>query len=330
MLVIGHEEVCKLLDGHDELVLDTVRDTYQLHAHGGTVVPHSLFLRFPHHPRDRIIALPAYVRGEHEVAGIKWIASFPGNVEAGMSRASALVVLNSPRTGRPEVVLEGSEISARRTGASAALAARLLTRPEQRRSVTLIGCGKINGEVLRYLRLTLPGVERAVLYDIDSARTRSFAAHCAQIWPGLAVETSASLEPALAASPLVSVATTASRPYLTLESCRPSAVVLHLSLRDLTKEAVLASHNVVDDADHVCREQTSLHRAEQVVGHRDFIGHTIGDLLDPRHEPTAAGDPRHTVFSPFGLGALDVALAGVVADQAARSGLGIELSGFLP
>lgn len=332
MLVIGHKEVCKLLDEQDEQVVETVRDAYALHAAGSTMIPHSLFLRFPHHPRDRIIALPAYLRGEPEAAGLKWIASFPGNVDAGLPRASAVVILNSPRTGRPEALLEGSEISARRTGASAALAAGLLAGDDRGTGVALIGCGPINGEVLRYLRVTMPAIRHVTLYDIDARRMLDFAERCVGAWPDLTVSTASAADEALSQASVVSIATTASRPHLDLDACRPGTVVLHVSLRDLTPQAILTSHNIVDDVEHVCREQTSLHRTEQLVGHRNFIHDTIGDLVlgGDRASHRPSHDGKVTVFSPFGLGALDVALATLVCREAERTGAGTRLSGFLP
>ncbi|MCD9193497.1 2,3-diaminopropionate biosynthesis protein SbnB [Streptomyces albireticuli] len=326
MLVIGNHTVRGTLDGKEHEVLDAVRDAYVAHAVGDTAVPHSVFLRFPADDTNRIIGLPAYLGGGTQVAGMKWISSFPGNVASGLQRASAAIILNSLRTGQPEALIEGSTISARRTAASAALAARTMPGEAPDTGVSLIGCGVINAEVLRFLKVVAPELRTVRLFDLDRARAEAFAAAHAT---GLAVEFAESADDALGAHRLVSVATTASTPHTGLGHCRPGTLVLHLSLRDLTPEAILGSVNVVDDADHVCRASTSLHLAEQRAGNRDFITAALGDTLATgRPHPR---DPREvTVFSPFGLGILDLALANLVREAAEKEGTGVRLTDFLP
>jgi len=331
MLILGREEVRAALAGQESSVVDVVRDAYRQHARGRTAVPHSVFLRFPGDDRNRIIALPAYLGRDDghgpSVAGLKWVASFPGNHEHGLPRASAVMVINSMRTGSPEAIMEGSLISAQRTAASAALAASVLGGDQGERAVAVIGCGVINREIVRFLRATLRGLRTVAVFDIDEERRQSFADHCARSWPDLAVRTVASADEALREYRLISVATTATRPYQGTAGCGPGTLILHVSLRDLTADAILNSDNVVDDADHVCREQTSVHLAEQQAGHRRFISGTIGELLADG-AASYRGTSKVTVFSPFGLGILDLAVAQLARQRAMSSGAGIEVPDF--
>ncbi|MEH1017094.1 2,3-diaminopropionate biosynthesis protein SbnB [Micromonospora sp. CPCC 206060] len=323
MLIISAGEVRQLLSDREDAVLDAVRHAYVRHAQGRTVLPHSVFLRFPEDTRNRIIGLPAYLGDDTPVAGMKWISSFPGNIDSGLARASAAIIVNSMENGHPVALIEGSTISARRTAASAALAAGALTPPAS--GVSLVGCGVINFEVLRFLRAVLPGLGEVTVFDLDAGRAAAFARRCAR-WD-LKVSVAGTVEEALAAHPLVCLATTAGVPHLGLARCQPGALVLHLSLRDIFPADILAAVNVVDDADHVCRAATSLHLAEQETGHRDFIAAGIGEILggaEWRHDPE-----RITVYSPFGLGVLDLAVAELVRRTAERVGIGTRLPDFL-
>jgi 2,3-diaminopropionate biosynthesis protein SbnB len=329
MLIIRHAEVARILNGREANVIEQIRAAYVLHEEGRSALPHSTFLRFPGNPRDRIIGLPAYLGGDDAAAGMKWIASFPGNLRRSVDRASAAIIVNSLETGRPEALIEGSLISAWRTAASAALAASLLAAPEPD-GVAMIGCGVINRHVLRFLSVVFPSLTEVTVYDIDRTRAEAFAAGCAaERTASQRVRVAADAVEAMAAHRLVSIATTATEPHMDAAACPPGSVVLHLSLRDLFPAAIVAAQNVVDDAGHVCRERTSLHLAEQLTGHRRFIDAAIGGLLRGTAKVKPAED-RVTVFSPFGLGVLDLALARHVQRAAERDGLGVRVDGFLP
>lgn len=332
--ILRGEEIASFLDNHELDVVEAVAQAYVAHQRGKSSLPHSTFLRFPGDDRNRIIALPAYLGDGFDLAGMKWVSSFPGNLARGIERASAVVILNSPETGRPLALLEGSLISAHRTAASAALAARTLlggTRSPDSLSVGLIGTGVINREIVRYLTRLLPGLRRFVLFDLDAARGAAFAEKLRRRWPDAEVAVAPGIESLLEECPLVSYATTAIRPHIGDLSRSPAgAVHLHVSLRDLTPEVILACDNVVDDADHVSRAQTSIHLAEQLTGNRQFIRCSLGELLEGTAPPKKTEDAI-TVFSPFGLGILDLAVAKLAFDHAVATGTaGTPIRSFFP
>jgi len=249
-----------------------------------------------------------------------------------MARASAVIVLNSSDTGRPQAVLEGSLISAQRTAASAALAARELVGGASPSAVGFVGAGLINRQIAHFLGVALPGIRRVSVLDLDAERARGFAADIGGIqgFEGAEVEVARDLARLLGSCPLVAFATTATRPHVAeLSACPAGTVILHISLRDLSPEAILAAENVVDDIDHVCRAQTSVHLAEQAAGTRSFIRCTLAEILEGKAAPRRDGKGV-TVFSPFGLGVLDVALAKHVLDLARAAGRGTRIPAFFP
>ncbi|MFF0297781.1 2,3-diaminopropionate biosynthesis protein SbnB [Kitasatospora sp. NPDC004614] len=328
MRILGREDVRAALADLDSTVIDLVRNAYVLHSQGKSDLPFSTFLRPLHRSDSRIIALPAYLGGPAPVMGLKWISSFPENVKRGMQRASSLCILNDLESGYPLALMEGSQISAVRTAAGAALASGLLNADREVRTVGLVGCGTINNQVVHFLTQVHDGLETVLLQDAFPERAKVFAAELAAEYPDVEFR-AATLGQVLTAD-TVSIATTDSSYWLDLADHpnRPDGqVILHLSLRDLSVASVLGAVNVTDDADHAIREQTSLHKAEQQVGHRRFVTAEIGALLDGTAELPAA---RTVVFAPFGLGVLDLAVAEAVLNHAERHGLGTEVDGFDP
>lgn len=330
LLILKGPEVNSLLAGRELEIIRTVRMAYETHARGNSSLPHSLFLRFPDNQRDRIIALPAYLGDDWGVAGIKWVSSFPGNLELGLDRASALVVLNSSRTGRPETILEGSLISAKRTAASAALAAQCLHDGRKAERVGLIGCGLISFEIARFLLAALPQIKHFTVYDLDAARAEQFKRKCRKAFGEVDVEIAKEMKTILGSASLISMATTAITPHIDdLSGVAPGSTILHISLRDLSAQVILSCDNVVDDVDHVCRAQTSVHLAEQLTGNRDFMRCTLADIS--MGKASARRDAESiAVFSPFGLGVLDLALSKLVRDLGLKEGQGTMIRSFLP
>lgn len=310
-------------DSHKD-VLRIVAETYVAHERGQSVNPDSYFLRFPEKPNARVIALPAYLGGDVDTIGIKWIASFPDNVRQGLPRASATLLLNDYATGYPLACLEAAGISAARTAASAAVAAAELLPSDEPVRVSFIGAGVIARTILDYLDAHGVRIADVLVHDPDATSAGHLTAH-ADARLGVPTATG-SLAEALTRD-LVVFATTAATPYVSGDTpLRPGQVVLNVSLRDLEPELLLRTNNVVDDVDHCLKAQTSPHLAEQLTGNREFIDGTLGALLQGRVSLDA---DKATVFSPFGLGILDLAVGHHVLAEARRRGSAVEIPDFI-
>jgi 2,3-diaminopropionate biosynthesis protein SbnB len=317
--VISGAQVQHALQGREKQVMEVVEATYRLHGAGDSVNPPSYFLRFPDRPNDRIIALPASIGGQSRVDGLKWISSFPENVAAGIPRASAVLILNDHDTGYPFACLESSIISATRTAASAALAADWLSRGRER--PTRVGFFGV-GLIARYIHTFLAGsgwsFDEVGVFDLSADSANGFRGYLEQSGTAGRITVHDNAEDLIRSSDLVVFATVASQPHVENVSwLEHNPLVLHVSLRDVAPEIVLASTNIVDDVEHCLKANTSPHLAEQLTGNRDFLHGTLDDVMAGR--VTVPAD-RPVVFSPFGLGVLDLAVGKYVYDEVTRSG----------
>lgn len=303
--VIGNKHIEMWVENNQQKLFDLVCDTYVSHASGKTVNPNSYFLRYPNSDHNRIIALPASLEDDRPISGMKWIASFPDNIQYGLNRASAVLILNDRNTGYPLACLEGSTISAARTAASAAVGASYLhPTPKYAKRLGVIGCGPISFGTIKLLFNLGWDIPEIALYDISTHRANFFKNKCQQMYSNVTVS---GMESTIKNSDMILFATSAVKPFIAdqkLFSHNPT--ILHMSLRDLSVDIVLNSQNFVDDIDHCLREKTSLHLAEMEVSNRDFVAGSISDLIN---KSLAIDKTKPRVFSPFGMGILDIAVA---------------------
>lgn len=322
--VIPGAVIKDILESQAHTMVARIEQVYLQHHDGQTLNPDSYFLRFPQQPANRIIALPASLEGEGAVAGIKWISSFPGNVEQQKPRASAVVILNDRETGYPYACLEGAQISAVRTAASAVSGAYWLNgQSHKAASVGFVGAGVIARNIARMLAVEGWDIGQAVVHDFDDASANALKHFVEQI--DLCTARSGSLDEALAAD-LVIFATTAGEPYVKPPMAfRAGQVVLNISLRDIAPQLLLNANNLCDDVEHCMKANTSPHLTEQLTGNRQFMNGTLAGLIRGEVELDSS---KPSIFSPFGLGVLDLALSKFIVDTALAESRAVAIDSF--
>ena len=192
--------------------------------------------------------MPAFVGGSIAMAGMKWIPSVPKNPSRGLPRGIGVILLSDPETGLPVCFMDGTIVSAMRTGAVSGLAARELARPGAR-IVTLYGAGVQARTQLAALERTLPDLAEVHVYDPRAEQSARFVADQADGRPPIV----AFDDPREAArrSDVLVPASMASAPFIGFDWLEPGALVLSVSSLDIDVDVIAEADLVVtDDLEH--------------------------------------------------------------------------------
>jgi ornithine cyclodeaminase len=192
-------------------------------------------------------------------------------------------------------------------------------------TLCVIGTGVIARTTIEWLLFRNWKFRKIGLYDVNHKEAERFSKWLRDR-NDLQADINDRLEEAISDASLVLFTTTSPAPYLADEKLfAHSPTVLHLSLRDICVNVILASQNIVDDVDHCLKARTSLHLAEMATGNRDFVAGTLVDVLERKFK---LDHDRPRIFSPFGLGVLDLAVGNLVLETAISSNTAIALPDF--
>ena len=313
-------------------MIDVMARAFAVKAAGEVFMPPKVMITWSDaagtEERDgRIMAMPAYVGGEFDVAGLKWIPSVPQNPHRhGLPRANALILLSERATGLPLAVMDGTVVSAMRTGAVTGLAVRHLAVPGSR-VACLLGAGVLAHTQLEALRVALPDLAEVRVYDPRAERCATFCAGRAAA-TGLDVLPAAAPEEAVRGAAVVVPATLAVGP--TFEPgwlAEGATVVLVSSLDGPVELHAVTDLLVVDDWVHESTHEGRYAQRLVAAGELDADGSGVAELADVvtgRHPGRAEARDR-VVVSPVGLAMDDVTGAKHVLDRAREAGLGTTL-----
>lgn len=175
----------------------------------------------PNHDASTVLIMPAWKA--QQMMGVKLVSIWPGNSAKGLSAVSGVYVLISCDDGRPLAVLDGTELTQRRTAAAAALAARILARKNSH-TLAILGTGSLSAplalahtSVMHFQKVLVWGrsLQKAQLV-VDSLAAMGVVAHACD-----------DLQGTLASADVVAAATTASAPFIPADWIMPGT---HLGL----------------------------------------------------------------------------------------------------
>lgn len=241
--------------------------------------------------------------------GAKTNANFPSNPsKLGLPAIQGVMLLFDARDGRPLAVMDSAELTALRTAAATAVAARYLAK-RGAGTVIVAGCGRQGRMQLQAVRHVLP-LKRAFCYDADVERSRSFARD---------LDATAVTSLDRVDADVWITCTPARVAFLGLDQVKPGAFVAavgadHPAKSEITPELMAASR-IVTDVTEQCIVIGDLHHAVDagVVKRSDVVAQ-LGEVID-RGIDVRRGDDDIVVFDSTGAGFQDTAAASIVYER---------------
>jgi ornithine cyclodeaminase/alanine dehydrogenase-like protein (mu-crystallin family) len=310
--------------------IDVIEEAFTLKARGEVICPPKTMITWSDEPgtqerEGRIMAMPAWVGGRFDIAGVKWIPSVPANLRRGIPRANALIILSARDTGLPLAVMDGTIISAMRTGAVTGVCVRHLARTDATRA-GLLGAGVLTRTQLMALAVAAPTLTTASVFDPDRDRAQRLVRDVAPTLP-FALVTASSEEEACRDADIIIPSTLATEPVIEPTWVGEGCLVVLVSSLD----APVALHRitdllVADDRDHEAGTPTRYIRRLRDAGVLASLEDVVQlEAITSGAHPGRTSDSQRIVCSPVGLGMDDVATAALVLEGARRQGLGTPL-----
>lgn len=262
-------------------------------------------------------AMAASIPGMH-AAGLKWVGGYPENPGRGLPYVSGLLILNDVDTGLPLAVMDCTWITAYRTGAATALAARYLARPDSA-SAAILACGVQGRTHLEALAALFP-LRRAYAYDVRREAQERFVREMSR---KLGLELVGVDEPRQAVEAADIVVTSGPilkepRPTIGKDWLQPGAFASAVDFDSYWNSEALAQMDRIATDDHA---QLRYYRGLGYFAATPEPYADLGELVTGRR-PGRQSAAERTLAMNLGLALDDVAVASEVLKRAMRAGLG--------
>jgi alanine dehydrogenase len=324
-LILTRRDVAALLS--IEECTEAVEHVFKLYGEGKTQAP-------------GVLGMHAHDGGFHIKTGVlqlnrpyfaaKINANFPQNPKRlGLPTIQGVIVLSDADNGYPLAVMDSTEITAQRTAAATAVAAKHLARPESK-TLTICGCG-IQGRISLRALMGLFQLEQVFAYDVDSTRSQKFANDLSTEL-AIAIKAVDQLEGATLQSDICVTCTPSRQFFLKREHISPGTFVAAVGADNEDKQeldpTLLARSKVVADLVEQCATIGELHHAlDQKVMTKDQVHAELGEVVAAT-KPGRTSSDEVIVFDSTGMALQDVVTSALVYEKARQQGIGttIELS----
>jgi ornithine cyclodeaminase len=330
MLILTADDVRKALPMRD--AIEAMKNAYASLSDGRAVVPLRTRLPVPPH-EGLIIFMPAYVQAEtDEALAVKIVSLFPGNPGRGLAFIQAAALLLEADTGRALALLEGSSLTAIRTGAGSGAAIDLLARPESQ-TMMVFGAGA-QARTQVEAACTVRHIERVWVYDPNKEAAKKFAKEMAGRGPipfDIQVANDNNIGLALGFSDIICTATTSSTPVFQDSHLRKGTHISAIGsytpdMQEIPAKTIQRARVVVDSRSATLAETGDLVKPIQAgLITESHIYAELGEIVLGR-KAGRQSDKEITVFKSVGLAVQDATAAQLALKNAREMGLGQEVN----
>ena len=352
MIKAGVKNMKSCVDVMEDLLITLYKGDYVMgganHNSHGCMIMFPDDPQFPGMPKNaddrRFMAMPAYLGGSYQMAGMKWYGSNVENKKVGLPRSILMMMLNDKDTGAPLALMSANLVSAYRTGGIPGVGAKYLARKDSR-VVSIIGPGVMGKTSLAAFVSVCPNLDTVKIKGRSQRSLDAFTRFIREELPQIKnIEICDSVEEAVKDSDIISFTTTvrddvSSFPYINGDWIKKGALISMPSAARFDDDFLAGCKLVVDNSKlyEAWEEEYPYptYPQVQIIGTKftdlkhdgkikaeDIIDITV--IIEKRH-PGRTSDDEIIVYSVGGMPVEDIAWGGTVYRNAVKLGIGIKL-----
>ena len=305
---------------------------------------------FPEMPVDgpdrRFMAMPAYLGGKFDMAGMKWYGSNSANKEKGLPRSVLMLTLNDKDTGAPVAYMSANILSAYRTGAVPGVGYKYFAK-EDTKTVAMIGPGVMSKTALAAIMAVRPGVKTVKVKGRGKASLEAFCNYVKEEYPQVNVCPVETMEEAVRNSDIVAAGTSTPTgdpnkyPYIKEEWIKPGALISSTAALRFDDDFIINRARTVTDNIMLYKAWEEEYKPNAyntipipAVKAMDLIseGKMSADRIDDLGDVLTGKIPVHRdkdeiiIYSIGGMPTEDVAWGTIVYRNALKKGIGTKLN----
>jgi alanine dehydrogenase len=321
-LVLSEEAVKKVLSLEE--VMRAVESAFRMKGLGRTQMPSKQYLFLNKYNGD-LRTMSSYLE-ENDVVAVKVVNCHPENQKRhGLPSVMATIILINPRTGAPKAIMGGTWITALRTGAAGAIAAKYLANPNPK-TIGIVGAGTQARTQLMGLHLVFKKIEEVRVWDIAEKAALCYAEEMKMKYNQAFIYPVKSIKKAVQGADIIVTATPSRKPLVSVEWVDEGTHINCIGAdapgkQELDPAILIKSKIVVDDWDQSCHcGEINVPLAKGIIKKKDVWGdicEIVAGLKPGRTSPDEI-----TVFTSTGLAIQDAATANVAYQKALKEKIG--------